>query len=179
MPITKELKNVRNFETVGFSHEQAESLADAIEESHADSHENLKEFIRSEFDKQNKDFDNKLGTQINDLDNKISNLEVNMVNSQKELSQQISNLEVNMATSQKELSQQISNLEVNMATSQKELSQQISNLEVNMATSQKELSQQTSNLEVNMAISQKDLLVKIFAIIVGTVGVAITIIKLF
>ncbi len=37
MPIIKELKNVRNFESVGFSHEQAETLADVIEESHADS----------------------------------------------------------------------------------------------------------------------------------------------
>lgn len=48
MPITKELKNVRTFESVGFSHEQAKALAAVIEESHTDSQENLKDFIRNE-----------------------------------------------------------------------------------------------------------------------------------
>lgn len=38
MPITKELKNIKNFESSRFTHEQAETLADVIEESHADSH---------------------------------------------------------------------------------------------------------------------------------------------
>ena len=150
MPITKELKNIKTFESAGFTHEQAESLTDVIEESHADSQESLKEFISNEFEKQTKDFDLKLGG----LDNKLGGLD-------------------------NKLSQQISNLEVNMATTRKDLSQQISNLEVNMATSQKDLSQQINDLAVNMAISQKDLLVKIFAIIVGTVGVAVTIIKVF
>ena len=89
MPITKELKNVRAFESVGFSHEQSETLADVIEESHIDSHESLKEFIRDELEKQ------------------------------------------------------------------------------------------ISALEVSLMISQKDLLIKIFGIIVGTVGIAVTILKLF
>lgn len=44
MPITEELKNVKKFETVGFSHEQAESL----EEAQVSGHESLKDFIRSE-----------------------------------------------------------------------------------------------------------------------------------
>ncbi|MGR3179636.1 MAG: hypothetical protein ACUZ8E_16465 [Candidatus Anammoxibacter sp.] len=39
MPITKELKNIKTFESAGFTHEQAESLTDVIEESHADSQE--------------------------------------------------------------------------------------------------------------------------------------------
>ncbi len=103
MPITKELKNVRNFESAGFTHEQAETLADAIEESHADSQEDLKEFTRNEHDKQNKDLDIKLG----------------------------------------------------------------------------KLKLQISESETRLIASQKDLLVKIFTIIVGTVGVAVAIIKLF
>lgn len=45
MPITQELKNVKRFESTGFSHEQAEVLAETIEESHVDSQESLKEFI--------------------------------------------------------------------------------------------------------------------------------------
>ena len=76
----------QKFESVGFSHEQ----------SHAQSHESLKEFIRNEFERQIKDFDAKLGA-----------------------------------------------------------------------------------LETRIMISQKDLLIKIFGIIVGTVGIAVIILKLF
>lgn len=54
--ITEELKNVKKFESVGFSHEQAETLAETLEEAQASGQENLKEFIRNEFDKQTKDF---------------------------------------------------------------------------------------------------------------------------
>lgn len=96
MPITKELKNLKKFESAGFTHDQAEVLADVIEESHADSHESLKEFIRNELEKQTKSFDIKLGS-----------------------------------------------------------------------------------LETNLISSQKDLLIKLFGIIVGTVGIAVTILKLF
>ncbi|MGR3177868.1 MAG: hypothetical protein ACUZ8E_07400 [Candidatus Anammoxibacter sp.] len=48
MPITKELKNVKKYESAGFTHEQAETLAETIEESHVDSQESLKDFIRNE-----------------------------------------------------------------------------------------------------------------------------------
>ncbi len=48
MPITKELDNVRKFESVGFSHEQAETLADVIEQSHVNGQQGLKEFIHNE-----------------------------------------------------------------------------------------------------------------------------------
>ncbi|MGR3176614.1 MAG: hypothetical protein ACUZ8E_00990 [Candidatus Anammoxibacter sp.] len=51
MPITKELKNVKKYESAGFTHEQAETLAETIEESHVDSQESLKDFIRAENDK--------------------------------------------------------------------------------------------------------------------------------
>jgi hypothetical protein len=42
-----------------------------------------------------------------------------------------------------------------------------------------EFKQDIKDLEVRMAYAQKDLLIKIFGIIVGTVGVAVTILKLF
>lgn len=48
MPITKELSNIKKLEAVGFPHEQAEALADIIEQSHIDGQQSLKEFIRSE-----------------------------------------------------------------------------------------------------------------------------------
>ena len=51
MPITKELDNIRKFESVGFSHQQAETLADVIEKSHVDSQQDLKSFISEKIDK--------------------------------------------------------------------------------------------------------------------------------
>lgn len=51
MPITKELENIRKLESVGFTHEQAEILADVIEKSHVDSQQDLKEFINEKIDK--------------------------------------------------------------------------------------------------------------------------------
>ncbi|MGR3317138.1 MAG: hypothetical protein ACUZ8O_01480 [Candidatus Anammoxibacter sp.] len=42
-----------------------------------------------------------------------------------------------------------------------------------------ELEKQIGALEVRLMVSQKDLLIKIFGIIVGTVGIAVTILKLF
>lgn len=63
MPITKELKNVRKFEKAGFTHEQAEILAESIEESHVDSHETLKDFIQRTI----KDSENTLRDEIKDM----------------------------------------------------------------------------------------------------------------
>ncbi|KAB2834357.1 MAG: hypothetical protein F9K48_06445 [Candidatus Brocadia sp.] len=51
MPITKELENIRKFESVGFTHEQAEILAEALERSHVDAQQDLKEFINDKIDK--------------------------------------------------------------------------------------------------------------------------------
>jgi len=42
-----------------------------------------------------------------------------------------------------------------------------------------EIKQDIKDLDVRMAYAQRDLLIKIFGIIVGTVGVAVTILKLF
>lgn len=51
MPITKELENIRKFESVGFSHEQAEILAETLGQSHVDGRQDLKEFINEKIDK--------------------------------------------------------------------------------------------------------------------------------
>lgn len=103
MPITEDLKNVKKFESAGFTHEQAEALAETIEQAQVNGQEGLKEFIRNEFEKQNKDIESKFNT----FDSKLN------------------------------------------------------------------------ALEARLMVSQKDLLIKIFCIIVGTVGVAVTILKLF
>ena len=96
MPITRELDNLKKLESVGFSHDQAETLADVIEKSHVDSQESLKEFIHNENTK---------------LENRLS--------------------------------------------------------------------KEISSLRVEISKELKDLLIKIFGIIVGTTGVAVTILKLF
>ena len=51
MPITKELENIRKFESVGFTHGQAEVLAETLEQSHVDGQQDLKEFINDKIDK--------------------------------------------------------------------------------------------------------------------------------
>ena len=50
MPITKELENLRKFESVGFTHEQSEVLTDVIENAIVDNQQSLKEFIGKKFD---------------------------------------------------------------------------------------------------------------------------------
>ncbi len=74
MPIIEELKNLKKFESVGFSHEQAEALAETIEHAQASGYENLKEFIRTELDTKINGLRNELGTKINGLDSKINEL---------------------------------------------------------------------------------------------------------
>ncbi|MBF8277980.1 MAG: hypothetical protein HW390_3053 [Candidatus Brocadiaceae bacterium] len=67
MPITKELENLRKFESVGFTHEQSEVLTDVIEQSHVNGQQDLKEFIR------------------NELDSKINRLEIRILEAQRDL----------------------------------------------------------------------------------------------
>ena len=81
MSITKELENINELEAVGFDHKQAKAITKIIEQSHVDSHESLKEFIRSEFEKQNKDIDSK----FKDFDSKLYALETRLISSQKDL----------------------------------------------------------------------------------------------
>lgn len=44
MPITEELKNVKKFESVGFTYEQSEAPAESLEQALVTGNENLKEF---------------------------------------------------------------------------------------------------------------------------------------
>ncbi len=74
MPITKELDNMRKFESVGFTHEQAETLTAVIEQSHVDGQQSLKEFISKENDalrKEMDDFRKEVRTEINTLELRI------------------------------------------------------------------------------------------------------------
>ncbi|MCP4233498.1 MAG: hypothetical protein GY770_07905 [Aestuariibacter sp.] len=85
MPITEELKNLKKFESVGFSHEQAEALAETIEQAQAASQEDLKDFIRNELAKLSEHFDSKFIIQQKDFDSKLNSLEARLMASQKDL----------------------------------------------------------------------------------------------
>ena len=85
MPITDGLKNVKKFESVGFTHEQAETLAETIEQAQAASQEDLKDFIRSELAKQTEYFESKFIIQQKDFDSKLNSLEARLMASQKDL----------------------------------------------------------------------------------------------
>lgn len=62
MPITKELENIRKFESVGFTHAQAEILADVIEKSHVDSQQSLKDSFHT------------LENRMNNIEKKLDNV---------------------------------------------------------------------------------------------------------
>lgn len=64
MPITEELKNIRKYESVSFTHKQAETIAETIEAAQTAGLENLKEFIKAE--------NNKLRNEIKESENKLS-----------------------------------------------------------------------------------------------------------
>lgn len=59
MPITKELENLRKFESAGFTHEQAETLTDVIEQSHVNGQQSLKDFINDKFEELRAEMDNR------------------------------------------------------------------------------------------------------------------------
>lgn len=69
MPITKELENIRKFESVGFSHEQSETLTDVIEQSHIDGQQTLKDI----FSKLENKID-KLETKADTIEKKIDTI---------------------------------------------------------------------------------------------------------
>ncbi|MCP4252192.1 MAG: hypothetical protein GY775_02080 [Candidatus Scalindua sp.] len=111
MPITRELENIEELEAVNFNHEQAKALAKIIECSHADSHENLKEFIsaenkslvetlRSEFKQGITVLRSEFKEQITTL---RSEFKEDITGLRSELKENIKDLEIRMAYSQKDL----------------------------------------------------------------------------
>ena len=140
MPITEELNNIRKLESVGFSHEQAETLADVIEKAQVDGQESLKEFIHNENKTLRNEFDTKISGIRNELSNEIKDI-------------------------RNELGNEIKGFR--------------NELKLLITEKNNELNDKIGGLEVRMVTSQKDMLIKIFGIIVGTVGIAVTILKLF
>jgi hypothetical protein len=117
MPITEELKNVKKFESVGFSHEQAEALAETLEQAQINGQESLKDFISNEIGKLRVEF----GNEFRNIHGQLKDVQSQF----------------------------------------------------------KDVLKEINASELRMKASQTDLLVKIFGIVVGTVGMAVTILKLF
>lgn len=92
MPITKELDNLRKFESVGFSHEQAKILTDVIEQSHINGQQSLKEF-----------FHNELSGFKNEIHNELNGFRKEMDDFRKEVRNEINTLELRMKASQTDL----------------------------------------------------------------------------
>src|SRR4030066_1295702 len=79
MPITKELENLRKFESVGFTHEQSEVLTDVIEQSHVNGQQSLKEFISDKFEELRSEMDSKfkdVRNEFKDVRNEITSSEL-------------------------------------------------------------------------------------------------------
>ena len=70
MPITKELENIRKFESVGFTHDQAEVLTETLEQSHVNGQQNLKDFLNIKFNEMDVKF-NAMDVQFNALRNDV------------------------------------------------------------------------------------------------------------
>lgn len=65
MLITKEL------ESIGFTNEQSETLADVIEQSHIDGQQSLKEFINNKFDNFSREIRNEMKLSISELETRL------------------------------------------------------------------------------------------------------------
>ncbi len=73
MPITKELDNIRKFESVGFTHDQAEILTETLEQSHVNGQQNLKDFLNIKFNEMDVKF-NAMDAKFNAMDVKFNTL---------------------------------------------------------------------------------------------------------
>lgn len=94
MPITKELENLRKFESVGFTHQQAETLADVIELSHTDGQQNLMESIHNVIDDLRKELRGEfkdLRSEFKDLRGEFKDLRTEMDNRFKDIRTEMDN----------------------------------------------------------------------------------------
>jgi len=166
MPITEELKNVKKFESVGFSHEQAEALAESLEQAQINGQESLKEFIRSE-----------IGTLRIEFSNEFKNVhdQFGAVQSQfKDIHSEFGAVQSQFKDIHSEfgaVQSQFKDIHSEFGAVQSQFK--------DIHSQFKDVHKEINASELRMKAAQTDLLVKIFGIVVGTVGVAVTILKLF
>ena len=114
MPITAELENVRKFESVGFTHEQAEVLTESLEKAVTSGHESLKDFIRQ----QNKELRNEIGVDIAGVRNEIKDVRNELKQDIKDVRNELS---LEITSVRNELGLEIKGLEVSIAKTETRL----------------------------------------------------------
>ena len=103
MPITQELDNIIELESVGFSHEQSKTLTKIIERAQIDRHDDLKDFIRNELDSKINSPHNEIDSKINGLHNEITSLDNKINTLRYELKADIASLKTDIAETSKDL----------------------------------------------------------------------------
>ena len=166
MPITEELKNVKKFESAGFSHQQAEALAESLEQAQLNGQESLRECIRDEI--------GKLRIEVSSEFKNVYDQFGESQNQFKDFHNQFRDIQSQFKMVHDQLGE-MQNQFKDIHSQFGEVQSQIKDMHFQF----KDIHKEINTSELRMKASQTDLLVKILAIVVGTVGVAVTILKLF
>ncbi|MCZ7622084.1 hypothetical protein KsCSTR_21610 [Candidatus Kuenenia stuttgartiensis] len=150
MPITKELENIRKFESVGFTHDQAEVLTETLEQSHVNGQQNLKDFLNIKFNEMDVKF-NAMDVQFNALRN---------------------DMDVKFNVLRNDVDVKIKDFRSDVDVKFKDLRNEI---DFRFLETRNEI----VNLEFRIRASHADLLMKIFAIVAGCTTIAVAVAKLF
>ncbi|MCR4291566.1 MAG: hypothetical protein NUV76_01670 [Candidatus Kuenenia sp.] len=157
MPITKELENIRKFESVGFTHDQAEILTETLEQSHVNGQQNLKDFLNIKFNEMDVKF-NAMDVQFNALRNDMD-IKFNAMN-------------VKFNVLSNDVDVKIKDFRSDVDVKFKDLRNEI---DFRFLETRNEI----VNLEFRIRASHADLLMKIFAIVAGCTTIAVAVAKLF
>lgn len=168
MPITKELENIRKFESVGFTHDQAEVLTETLEQSHVNGQQNLKDFLNIKFNEMDVKF-NAMDVQFNalrnDMDVKFNAMDVkfNVLRN---------DVDIKFKDLRNDVDVKINDFRSDVDVKFKDLRNEI---DFRFLETRNEI----VNLEFRIRASHADLLMKIFAIVAGCTTIAVAVAKLF
>ena len=157
MPITKELENIRKFESVGFTHDQAEVLTETLEQSHVNGQQNLKDFLNIKF---------------NEMDVKFNAMDVQFNAFRNDMDVKFNAMDVKFNTLRNDVDAIIKDFRSDVDVKFKDLRNEI---DFRFLETRNEI----VNLEFRIRASHADLLMKIFAIVAGCTTIAVAVAKLF
>ncbi|GJQ48744.1 MAG: hypothetical protein K8F34_11310 [Candidatus Kuenenia stuttgartiensis] len=157
MPITKELENIRKFESVGFTHDQAEVLTETLEQSHVNGQQNLKDFLNIKF---------------NEMDVKFNAMDVQFNALRNDMDVKFNAMDVKFNVLRNDVDVKIKDFRSDVDVKFKDLRNEI---DFRFLETRNEI----VNLEFRIRASHADLLMKIFAIVAGCTTIAVAVAKLF
>lgn len=157
MPITKELDNIRKFESVGFTHDQAEVLTETLEQSHVNGQQNLKDFLNIKF---------------NEMDVKFNAMDVQFNALRNDMDVKFNAMDVKFNVLRNDVDVKIKDFRSDVDVKFKDLRNEI---DFRFLETRNEI----VNLEFRIRASHADLLMKIFAIVAGCTTIAVAVAKLF